>query len=286
MNGQRRRAGAKNGPDSPQAKSVPSLIKWTGSKRSQAHAISALFPPHDRYFEPFLGSGALLYTVDSTKAVCGDVYKPLIELWKGVQSGPAAIIDAYADDWNRLQADLPAYFYTVRDRFNQTGSALDLSFLSRTCVNGIIRFNEKGAFNNSFHLSRRGMHPDRFAKIVMDWHRHIQGTRFLCADYVDTLSEARKGDLVYLDPPYAGNQCRYAENLDLGRFFAVLEKLNTADIRWIVSFDGIRGRVDLTYPFPKHLYKRHVFLHSGNSAVKKVLSGRVEPVRESVYLNY
>ena len=40
---------------------IPSLVKWTGSKRSQAHAIRSLFPAFRRYFEPFLGGGALLY---------------------------------------------------------------------------------------------------------------------------------------------------------------------------------------------------------------------------------
>ena len=45
----------------------------------------------------------------------------------------------------------------------------------RTCVNGIVRFSKKGDFNNSFHLSRKGMLPPRFAKIVRDWSAHIQG---------------------------------------------------------------------------------------------------------------
>ena len=43
------------------AKAIPSLVKWTGSKRSQALGIAKLMPAYRRYFEPFLGGGALLY---------------------------------------------------------------------------------------------------------------------------------------------------------------------------------------------------------------------------------
>ena len=40
---------------------VPSLLKWTGSKRSQAARIAAFAPSHERYYEPFLGGGSMLY---------------------------------------------------------------------------------------------------------------------------------------------------------------------------------------------------------------------------------
>jgi DNA adenine methylase len=56
---------------------VPSLLKWTGSKRSQATAIAAYAPTYERYFEPFLGGGALLYLLGGQGSQAGDIYSPL-----------------------------------------------------------------------------------------------------------------------------------------------------------------------------------------------------------------
>ncbi len=192
----------------------------------------------------------------------------------------------YERQWGRLQQALPEYFYGVRERFNRDQDPLDLSFLMRTCVNGIVRFNKEGEFNNSFHLSRKGMEPARFEGVVNTWAARLEGVEFFCQDYEATLAEARSSDFVYLDPPYAGNKQRYAQDLDLERFFATLEALNSREVKWAWSFDGRRGERDLSHPVPKELYRRHLFLSSGNSAVGKVLNGPIEKVKESLYLNY
>ena len=279
---------------------VPSLIKWTGSKRSQAHAIAEHFPPHRRYIEPFVGGGSVLFLAAHPGAIAGDLYGPLIQLWTLVQRDPDTVIDHYQTQWYVLQTELdcvpvadavgrprfPAAFYDVRDRFNATHDPLDLSFLMRTCVNGIVRFNRDGAFNNSFHVSRRGMRPDRFAKIVGAWHDVLRDVRFVCQDYRQTLAEAGPEDLVYLDPPYAGSRQRYVADLDLDPFFGALEELNTRGVRWVLSFDGKRGDSALTQEVPGELYRRHLYLRSGDSAVKRVLGGVVEGVEESLYLGF
>lgn len=266
--------------------SIPSLVKWTGSKRTQAAAIHRLLPDHDRYLEPFLGGGALLWLAARPGSVAGDLYAPLMALWRLVQTDPATVAADYERQWERLQADLPGHFYAVRERFNREPGPLDLSFLMRTCVNGIVRFNAAGAFNNSFHLSRRGMAPARFAPIVHAWSARLAGVRLVCQDFEATVAEARARDLVYLDPPYAGNRQRYVADLELDRFLGVLESLNRRGVRWAWSYDGRRGRADLSVPVPRELYRRRLLLPSGHSAVGKVLCGPLEAVSESLYLSY
>ncbi len=265
---------------------IPPLIKWTGSKRRQASKIYPLFPNFSTYFEPFLGGGALLYLVYPRKAIVGDIYKPLINFWKIVKDNASQVVEKYTENWELLQQNIPDYYYKVRDRFNQEPNAFDLCFLTRTCVNGIVRFNKDGKFNNSFHLSRRGMHPSRFCKVAMNWQRRIQNVEFKCFDYEITLEHVQKGDFVYFDPPYAGSRNRYTSNLDLKRFYHTLEKLNAKGIKWALSFDGRRGETDMRKPIPDTLYKCHFFIEVGNSPVKNVLSGSLNKVQESLYLNY
>lgn len=265
---------------------VPSILKWTGSKRSQAARIAALVPSHNRYYEPFLGGGAMLYMLGKPGAVGGDIYAPLIEFWKMVRDDSKHLIADYERQWMALQNDLPGYFYVVRDRFNQHQQPEDLNFLMRTCVNGIVRFSKGGQFNNSFHLSRKGMAPQRFARIVHDWSAHIQGMEFRQGDFEKTTADAKVGDFIYLDPPYAGNKQRYIGDLDVKRFYEMLDQLNRRGVKWALSFDGQRGDTAYDYSLPPEIYKRKELLNSGYSAVAKVLNGPVEMVTESLYLNY
>jgi site-specific DNA-methyltransferase (adenine-specific) len=282
------------------AQTIPSLIKWTGSKRSQAAAIAAFMPPYRRYFEPFLGGGALLYLAGVPGSVAGDSYGPLICLWKLIQTDPERVVSDYELKWAALKTELdalnqgelkrgeaiPQTYYLYRRRFNEKKDPLDLNFLMRTCVNGIVRFNDQGEFNNSFHLSRAGMEPRRFRAVVDAWHPVIQGVEFLCCDYAEMVAGAEKEDFVYFDPPYAASHQRYAADLDLERFFGILEMLNARGVKWALSFDGRRGSRDLTHPVDQSLFKRQLSLASGNSPVNKVLNGPIEPVEESLYLNY
>lgn len=265
---------------------VPSLLKWTGSKRSQAARIAAYAPAFDRYYEPFLGGGALLYLLAKPGAIAADIYAPLTAFWAMVRDEPERLIADYARQWAALQEDLPGYFYVVRDRFNTTQQPEDLNFLMRTCVNGIVRFSKKGDFNNSFHLSRKGMLPHRFAGIVRSWTDRLKGVEVRSGDFEETTADAKAGDFVYLDPPYAGNKQRYIGDLDVARFSEVLDRLNRRGVRWALSFDGARGSTVYDHTIPSEIYRRKVLLNSGYSAVAKVLNGPVEMVTESLYLNY
>ncbi|EGL54486.1 modification methylase EcoRV [Methylophaga aminisulfidivorans MP] len=281
-------------------KNVPSLIKWTGSKRSQAYAISQLAPNFNRYIEPFLGSGAILHTAAHPGALGNDIYKPLIDLWCLVRDNPEELVNDYSVKWQHLNEELltidhtklnstrtiPEYYYSIRKKFNESPNALDLNFLMRTCVNGIVRFNDKGEFNNSFHLSRKGMQPERFSSIVHAWNPLLNGVSFTNTDYKECLAQATKGDFVYLDPPYAATKSRYASLLEPEELFSELEQLSIRGVNWALSYDGKRGDTDLTQDLPKELYTKHLYLNSGNSAVKKVLSGPIENVQEALYINY
>lgn len=263
------------------------VIKWSGSKRSQSARIKSFLPDSfNTYFEPFLGGGSMLYAINPSKSVCGDICVPLIDLWKEIRDNPNALADGYSQRWHRLQSEGYTAYYEIRDDFNREKSPYDLLFLSRTCVNGLIRFNDKGEFNNSLHYSRPGINPEKLREIIINWSAHIQGTEFLASEYTITTAAARPGDVVYLDPPYFHTKGRYFGAIDFDRFLAFLEELNSKGIKYLLSFDGIRGDENYTVDLPKELYKRHEFIPSGNSTFKKVIDKETEKVLESLYLNY
>lgn len=262
------------------------VIKWSGSKRSQVDKIKSFLPySFETYYEPFIGGGSMLYGINPEKAICGDICAPLIGLWNEIKNNPEELAESYRVRWERLQQSYHAYC-EIRDDFNDSHNPQDLLFLSRTCVNGLIRFNAKGDFNNSLHHTRPGISPDSLKKIILDWSEHIQGINFFADDYRITTVDAKKGDLVYLDPPYFHTKGRYYGTIEYDDFLTFLDNLNRRGIKYMLSFDGVRGENNFTVDLPQELYKRHEYISSGNSSFKKVMDKENIQVLESLYLNW
>ena len=77
---------------------------------------------------------------------------------------------------------------------------MNFLFLTRTCVNGLIRYNKSGEFNNSLHHTRKGIHPDRLEKVIFEWSTVIQKYIFENFDYKKLRSMPKKEILFTLTP--------------------------------------------------------------------------------------
>ncbi len=267
---------------------IKPAIKWSGSKSSQADKIIKNLPPSfNTYHEPFVGGGSMLYAIEPKKAYAYDICEPLIHFWKLVKENPEKIIKSYQKNWTKLQKIGHEYYYEVRDSFNRNQSGEELLFLSRTCVNGLIRFNKKGEFNNSFHHTRKGINPKTLEAIIIDWNTKVRNTSFTHGDYEKSLKYIKKGDLVYLDPPYFNTKGRYFGGIDQDRFLLYIKNLNEVGAYVIMSFDGQRG--DNVYNYNKNIdevFKRKLLLKSGLSSFRKVIDKKNEDVYESLLLNW
>ncbi len=264
------------------------VIKWSGSKRSQVKDILKCVPLFNTYYEPFLGGGSVMYSVNPDSGICGDICKPLIDLWLLIRNNPKYLIDYYTSRWNKLQKDGVEVFLETRKCFNLYYRPEDLFFLSRTCVNGLIRFNQKGEFNNSMHYTRKGINPSRIEKIIYDWSERIQKINFVTGDYKETTQTAQKNDFLYLDPPYFHTKGRYYSNktINFEEFFLFLDDLNRREIKFALSFDGKRGDENYIIDLPQELYKKRILIKSGLSSFKKVMEKQNTDVFETLYLNF
>lgn len=268
-------------------KPFPPVIKWFGSKRTVASELSQYILPATRYFEPFVGGGAMLPFSKSTCGFASDIIPELIELWNMIKADPKLVAEAYRTRWELLQRDGQEVYYNVRDNFNKTRNCLDFLFITRTCVNGMIRYNSDGDFNNSFHLSRPGINPDTLSRILIQWSTVIRKIEFMNVDYRECLSEVHNGDFVFLDPPYGGTKDRYTHSeFSLSDFYSELERLNSVGAYWMLTFDGSSG--DRVYNFapPAELYRHKFSVNTGNSSFSKLIEKKKDVISESVYLNF
>lgn len=269
------------------------LIKWTGTKRSQAKDIVQYFPKNiNTYFESFAGSCSILWEVLNTSDIkveyyiCSDINENLINLWKNIKDNPYKLSSDYRNLWNDLnnknEKDRNNYWYKIRDQFNKFKDPSIFLFLNRTCYNGLIRYNSIGEFNTSYHFSRKGIDPETLHNIILKWHKKLveKNVIFNYENYVNIISEPE--DFMYFDPPYSKSDSMYYGKIDLNEFFTYLSNLKC---KWILSFDGFQNDISNIYNIPKDLYKKHILIESGNSSFSK-LKGNNVSVKESIYLNF
>ncbi|WP_225340571.1 DNA adenine methylase [Lysinibacillus capsici] len=173
-----------------------------------------------RWIEPFLGSGSVVFNIQPKQALIADNNPHIIRFYQDVQNGE--ITPEQIREYLYTQGELlsqtgdgkDSYFYEVRNRFNTNPNSLDFLFLSRSCFNGMMRFNKKGGFNVPFCRK-----PDRFrqayiTKIVNQviWIKSVMEGKewtFVNQDWRNTLSNVLPTDFVYLDPPYVGKHTDY-----------------------------------------------------------------------------
>lgn len=269
------------------------VIKWSGSKRSQAEKILTYFPKEiDTYYEPFCGGASVLRRLLSSdikvnRYVCSDLNNGLIDLWNEIINHPEQVYSYYKKLWNELNTDddkqrKKEYFAMVRERYNREHNPLDFMFIMRTTTNGMPRYNREGEFNNSFHVTRNGIVPETLEKIIYEWNDLLKtnNVEFISCTYEEI--KPSENDFVYLDPPYANTKGMYYGTIDYTRLWDWLRGL---PCKYALSFDGISGEEDNTWNVPKDIYTKHEYLLSGNSSFKRTIGKSSDSiVYESLYL--
>lgn len=179
------------------------FLKWLGNKYRCLDNILPNFPEGRRLVEPFAGSCAIFLNTSFKTYLLGEKSADLIHLYSFLQQEGAPFI-AQAKNYFRPKYNQEAIFYKLRDDFNQATNkrkrALLFLYLNRHGYNGLCRYNLKGGFNVPFGRYDAPYFPEK----EMDYfHQKSQGVSFLYADFQDTIKQAKKGDVVYFDPPYA-----------------------------------------------------------------------------------
>ncbi len=272
------------------------LLKWIGNKQRFARKIVSFFPDEfNTYYEPFLGSGAVLATLARKGSVGADCFAPLIEIWQTLAGHPARLKEWYEERWHFMMGrNEKAAYEAVKASYNSSPNAPDLLFLCRSCYGGVVRFRQADGHMSTPCGIHKPISPAAFSKRVDEWHLRVEGVTFVQAEYHETMNRAKKGDLVYCDPPYSHTQSILygAQSFSLEDLFKVIDDCKSRGVFVVLSIDGSKrsGKLKCALPPAEGLFEREVLLDCGRSMLKRFqmngLSLEDEVVHDRLLLTY
>lgn len=197
----------------------------------------------DRWVEPFMGTGVVAFNVRPNNALLCDSNPHLINFYKAIQNKEitSSIVKQFLQEEGiKLLETNGKHYYEVRERFNKFGNPLDFLFLSRSCFNGMMRFNKKGGFNVPFCKK-----PNRFAQaLVTKITNQVENIsqiiekgnyEFKLQDFNQTLLELKNSDFIYSDPPYIGRHVDYFDSWSEEEEIILNNGMVNSDCKFILS---------------------------------------------------
>ena len=185
------------------------FIKWAGGKRQLLAQIKARIPcSYNQYYEPFVGGGAVLFGLIPATAVINDVNKALINAYRKIAEVPIEFLEQISQLDSQMWEDGKAYYYSLRERYNEklekgeydVELAALFVFINKHCFNGLYRVNTKGLFNVPYNNSR-GNSCDE--DVIMAVSNYMKNVVILEGDFEPACEQAKPGDFIFFDSPYA-----------------------------------------------------------------------------------
>jgi DNA adenine methylase len=185
-------------------KKTKPFMKWAGGKRQILNILVENMPKkYNRYYEPFIGGGALFFYIMPDNAYISDINPELINLYEVVRDNFEGLIN----DLKKHKND-EDYYYKLRNvdrtkaytKWSKVRKASRTIYLNKTCFNGLYRMNSKGQFNVPFGFYKN-------PKIVDGYNLKacsllLQNTEIVLGSFLEIENRVKEGDFVYFDPPY------------------------------------------------------------------------------------
>lgn len=190
------------------------FLKWVGGKRQLIPQYKKYFPEDfGNYLEPFVGGGAIFFYLHkknliNQKAFLIDNNEALINTYKVIKDSVGDLIDLLKEFEKNYNENSKEFYYEIRawDRKKDFSERSDLEkaarivFLNRTCFNGLYRVNQKGQFNVPIGRYKNPTICDE--NLLLSVSEVLKDSKLFCDDFSLCSEFAKKGDLVYFDPPY------------------------------------------------------------------------------------
>lgn len=188
---------------------VAPFVKWAGGKRQLLPQIKERMPEkYNKYYEPFVGGGALTFELLPANALINDINNALINAYRQICHAPEAFLQAINKLDSEMWEDGKQYYYSLRERYNDKLMKLEYDvelaalfvFINKHCFNGLYRVNGKGLFNVPYNNSRKASVEENS---IMEISQFLKGVTIMEGDFEIACAAAEEGDFVFIDSPYA-----------------------------------------------------------------------------------
>jgi DNA adenine methylase len=183
------------------------FLKWAGGKRFLVPEIKKRLPvKYNTYYEPFLGGGAVLFALQPKKAVVNDLNSEIINVYNVIKNDVDNLIEELKGHLNN-----PEYFYKLRcldrdekkfGKLSDVEKAARIIYLNKTCFNGLFRVNSQGQFNAPFGNYKNPNYINAEVLKAVSLLLNNNKIEIYNGSYEKMLARIKKGDFVYIDPPY------------------------------------------------------------------------------------
>ena len=215
------------------------FLKWAGNKFRIIERIQKTLPQGKRLIEPFAGSAAVFLNTDYEQYLVTDTNPDLIHLYNILKSDGEHFIRQcrryFTPRYNNEEE-----FYKLREKFNKTKDinkrAVLFVYLNRHGYNGLCRYNSKGGFNVPFGRYKAPYFPE---KEMTFFHKKAQAAEFAIAGFDEVIQSAKKGDVIYCDPPYVPLSASANFTTYSAAGFSMTEQQQLADLAGEISNKGI-----------------------------------------------
>lgn len=264
---------------------IPSLLKWIGNKQRFAETIVSYMPhTFNNYYEPFLGSGAVMAELlfsDANNlfphfnhAFGSDILPFLIDIFEITKNSPSKLIDYYRKEITDYYSSPEKKYDEVRDRFNSNHNPYDFLILSRTCYSGVIRFRKSDGYMSTPRGPHKPISPESFEDRILQWNHLLKKASFSNQSYMDVLDIPAEGDVVYCDPPYTHSQSIIygAQDFRIEELWAKIADCKARGAKVLLSINGMRDskKKDISITPPTGLFERQIFVNCGTSMIDRL----------------
>jgi DNA adenine methylase len=244
------------------------FVKWAGGKTQILDHIETLLPSqYSRYFEPFLGGGAVFFwlwrtkrlttgvaSTSSSKILLSDLNDRLIQTYCVVRDHPQELISEL-DKLIPYRTEKDYYGFrkiwsSIKDPIES--SALFIYF-NKLCYNGLYRENKNREFNVPWGKRPNAQLYNK--RNILSTSKSLQDCDLIVCDFEKILSRVTENSLVYLDPPYhfpesngfTGYTAGGFDEKEQERLSEIIHNLTSLGVKVILS-NSCTNRIIELYP--------------------------------------
>lgn len=175
------------------------FLRWAGGKNWLIKHLKETIGDFKfkNYHEPFLGGASLfLFLQPENKSYLSDLNSELIETYSVVRDHVERLISEMEKYRNNEK-----FYYSIREVRSKSKikNAAKFIYLNQTSFNGIYRVNLDGVYNVPYGFRSKEFLDADNLRIVS---QTLKDVKLSVNDFASAIKKVKKGDLVFLDPPY------------------------------------------------------------------------------------